>query len=156
MIYYIAQIVAALAILGTLYYGVRQIETNNQLARVNFFGDLARGYADFNLALSESPERARVWGLGSQNDASLSNDEKTQFSLMCYAAFYSMEGQYNAYAEGWLPELLERGDRQLALLLSFPGVQQWWPGARMNFSPVFANRVDELVVRAAPQGEEST
>ena len=92
--YYIAQIVAAIAILGTLYYGIRQIRMNNELTRVQHINTSMTGYMDMNLKLGETPQMARVWTLGLKDDPSLSEDERRQFNLILFAAFYGYEGQF--------------------------------------------------------------
>lgn len=143
-IYYISQTIAALAILGTLYYGVRQIQMSADVARANTMNSSMSGYMEFNLRLADTPQKAYVWQQGLRGDASLGKEERAQFELLCYAAFYGYEGQLMMRKESKAADLFDRGQDQLRHLVSLPGVQAWWKRARPNFRPEFAAEVDAM------------
>jgi hypothetical protein len=150
-IYYIAQTIAAIAILGTLYYGIRQIQMSADVSRANYMNTSMGGYMEFNLRLGDTPQKALVWQKGLRGDASLNEAERAQFDMLCYAAFYGYEGQFLMRQEGSAADLFVRGEDQVRYLVTLPGVTAWWKRARPNFRPDFAAHMDELMANSTHQ-----
>ena len=145
-IYFAAQILAAVAIVGTLLYGIAQLRINNRLARVQLTQQMGMGLHEFYRDLGEHAEKSRIWRDGLRDENKLSPDERTQFTLLCTAAFIGFELQYRLSAEQLVTrQFFDRGARQLEYMVAQPGIRRWWPKNRLNFNQDFTSWIDGMI-----------
>ncbi|TNE40595.1 MAG: hypothetical protein EP347_03380 [Alphaproteobacteria bacterium] len=150
--YFIAQIIAALAIIGSLAYAILQIKINNRLMKIQLSHATATGIASYNQNLGLDKQAARVWRKGINGDQDLDDDEKMQFNLLCSSAFNGYESHLVLERDGLInPELADRYHAQLEHIVSRPGIKLWWSKQRANFSQHFRDEVDGLIARSIEQ-----
>lgn len=148
--YFVAQILAAIAIVGTLLYGIAQLRINNRLARVQLTQQMGMGLHEFYRDLGEHTEKSRIWRDGLRDEGKLTQDEKTQFTLLCTAAFIGFELQYRLSTEQLVTrQFFDRGARQLEYMVAQPGIRRWWSKNRLNFNEDFTAWVDRMVEKRA-------
>lgn len=153
-VYFAAQILAAVAIVGTLLYGIAQLRINNRLARVQLTQQIGISLNEFYRDLSDSPEKSRIWRSGLRDEGELTPDEKTQFTLLCTAAFIGFEMQFRLSAEELVTrQFFDRGARQLEYIVAQPGIRRWWPKNRLNFNEDFISWVDGMIEKQAEGAE---
>ncbi|TNE58160.1 MAG: hypothetical protein EP340_06240 [Alphaproteobacteria bacterium] len=147
--YFIAQIVAALAIIGSLGYAIAQIKINNRLMKIQLSHATVTGIASYNQSLGLDKQAARVWRKGLKGDSDLDEDEWMQFNLLCASAFNGYESHLVLEQEGLInPDLAHRYHTQLEHIVSRPGIMNWWSKQRDNFSQNFRDEVDTLIAIA--------
>lgn len=122
--YFIAQIIAAAAVIGTLVYGIVQIRINNRLALTQLTNETQQFVNDYNLAIGLDQTAARTFRKGLSDDETLEPDEWTQFNFLITAAFSHYEQQLFLRRQKLIAtEVFDRADRQLRFLLSQEGVK---------------------------------
>lgn len=146
----VVQSVAALAVIASVIYAAVQIRRNTVLARNQLVFGMMTSLHEFLRVLGSETQIARVWRMGLEGDASLSQDEKTQYSMLMMAGFVGFENQMYLYRSGMFAnEMKDRADRQIIFMLSQPGGANWWRRQKINLSDLFIDYVDRLLASAA-------
>lgn len=143
--YFIAQIIAAGAIIGTLVYGIIQIRDTNRLARNQLSYSAMVSISEFNRAIGLDKASSRIWRKGHSGDDDLNEDERTQFNLLMMSAFSGFEAQLLLSEDGLInPAVVDRSHRQIRYMMSRQGARKWWPKNRDNFTSEFRKTVDSI------------
>lgn len=152
-VFYVSQITASAAVVGSLIYVGLQVRYAERSQR----GLMQQARADrtsmgsLNVAGSEL---ARIWMKGAAGDADLTPLELVQWLLLTRAAFLSGEDSILQYRARLMSK--ETYDTYVAgarAHLAMPGFRAAWKMQRTQFGIVFRNFVDDLLndVTVAPE-----
>jgi hypothetical protein len=139
--------VSGIAVIATLVYLAVQVRQNTQLLRANAFSASSAANVSFNHLLGSNPAAARVFQIGLESFASLSEDEQRQFLQLIRGLVASYEPMFQQYEQG----MIEANDwharrGSLRRMLSLPHLAAWWEHRKDVFAPAFVEELD----RAAP------
>lgn len=151
-VFYISQIIASVAVVGSLIYVGFQVRYAERSQR----GLMQQARADRTSIGSltvASPELASVWLKAMAGNADLTPLELTQWLLMTRSAFLSGEDSVLQYRAGLMSK--ETYDTYVAgvrFYMTNPGMRAAWKIHRMQFAPEFRAFGDTMVkeVSVAP------
>lgn len=154
-LYFLAQIIAAVAVVGSLIFvGIQLRETalEQRLRRQREVFDIKNTLVD---TMSTSPELARVFWKANFDFESLTLPELALYSnqsvktMHAYDLLKRMEAQHAIQSEDVVGL-----EETIYSILSTPGGQIWWglPAARRYISPALRTRVQELLDTGAARG----
>jgi hypothetical protein len=96
--------------------------------------------------LSGDPALAAIFNRGSLDPASLTPEERIQFTWALYEMFGAFEFMYHQSRAGALQaHVWERWSATLSWWISLPGVQAWWRSRPTPFSSDFTAFVDSCL-----------
>lgn len=141
----VADILAALAVFGSLLYLAWQVRQNTRLARIAAEDAGVTAMREASEPLVQDPELARIFFAGLRDYDALTADEQGRFQLMSFLNFKAMEGAHASYSYGILDEDTWRGWVNLfAYYMALPGWGRYWGLRRDFFAPRFQAFVDAL------------
>ena len=142
----LGELVAAVATIATLAYLAMQIRQNTRAVRATSHQAATDSFNTINTLIAHDPSLARIYRVGSDGLASLTEDERVQFSFLFLAAFRVFETVYYQSKVGTLEEQLFAIEKNsVALLLRSPGGREWWEKNPFAFSPEFQQHVDQQI-----------
>ena len=125
----VAEVVGAMGVLVTLWYLALQIRHNSASVDAATEDGVTSGFNDVNNVIAADAELARIFTVGLDDPAALSDEEAVRFSFL----FSSYVNQYNRllvlYRKGTFP--VERWTvyaQELAVLVATPGGALWKAG----------------------------
>ncbi len=136
----------SIAVLATLVYLATQIRQNTRAIRATSHQAATDSFNAINTLIAHDPSLARIYRVGGDGLANLTEDERVQFSFLFLAAFRVFETIYYQSKVGTLEEQLPQiEESSVALLLGSPGGREWWEENPFAFSPEFRRHVDEQI-----------
>lgn len=119
----IAQIVAAVAVVGTFVWLGLQIRLDAAASRASAVATLLSQYDSPNAAVAANKQVASVFRRGFFADDALDEDEQIQFQLMCTQYFTVQHAAYKFRQDGILkPEVYAVFRRDMVDFTSYPGL----------------------------------
>lgn len=151
-VYFISQIVAAVAILFSLVFVALQLRQNteqlrrSQRAYVNTFEATGSGFVqNVMLTLATDEKLSELVSRGRLGLSNLSEAEQARFGYYLLASLQHVQFAYIAYRNGSSDDDIWRGHAgTLSPLLRSPGVRDWWRKRRLLFLPLFRQFIDGL------------
>lgn len=162
------EFIGAVAVVLSLAYLAFQVRQNTQSLRTENYARALDRVAAMQARLAADPESSSVIGRGVLDSASLSPEQRIQFTWAFYEMFGAFEFMYDQARAGALPaHVWERWSATLSWWISLPGVQSWWRAKPTPFNASFvafvetrlgagppdvaaAERWDEFVARGSP------
>ena len=142
----IGEFVAAVATIVTLAYLATQIRQNTRAVRATSHQAATDSFNAINTLVAHDPCLARIYRVGSDGLANLTEDERVQFSFLFLAAFRVFETVYYQSKAGTLEDQLSAIEQNsVALLLRSSGGREWWEENPFAFSPEFHEHVEQQV-----------
>jgi hypothetical protein len=136
--------VSGIAVVLSLVYVAYQVRQNTRALRTENYARALDRIASIQARLSGDPQLASVFQRGTLDPASLSVDERIQFSWTFYEMFGAWEFMFHQAGMGALPnEVWERWAGTMSWWLSLPGVAAWWRARPAPFSASFSAFVAE-------------
>lgn len=153
-IYYISQIIAVLAILGSLIFVGVQIRQNTKQAKAAAAQSVYENYAGWYMYAGEDVERAKVWVKGFKGLDSLSDEENAVFMATFMAQFAYVQSAFYLWQDGSLKDEIWRTmEATLTTVLTNPGGKTFWQRRRFSFTPAFVAHIEANVInRSLPDG----
>ena len=137
----IAQIVAAIGVIASLFYLAVQIRQNTRSMRAVVVDALTRGIAD--ILSSQTPEIMRSFMRVMENPDTASEDDRLRAMPQFFALFKLFENAWFQQRQGTLdPEQWEGWDAYIRTYYHRPGVKSWWSMRRPAFAPGFRDYLE--------------
>ena len=141
----VGEVGGAIAVVATLVYLARQIQSGTRAAAAATTWDASRLLAEYHGRMNQRPELASILFRGYAGPDGLDDQERMQFLAMTAEIFHIMEGLYRQWRlgflsdEAWRP--IERGlRRQLQTSL----IDEWWASEMAVLSDEFRHYVDSI------------
>jgi hypothetical protein len=152
----IAELLAAIGVIGSLVYLAKQIRANSDNVNQNTRAlisdrDVSSNEAILQLYRSqlENPDLAALTWKGHLGAEALSREEKYRYNMVLAATFESHQTFFIQHRKGTVSvELWDYYSASTERLCQFSGVIKWWNRHGANFNPSFA----EYVQKKIPQG----
>lgn len=153
-LYYISQIVAVLAILGSLIFVGVQIQQNTKQAKAAAAQAVYENYAGWYMYAGESLERARIGIKALKDPDSLSDEENAIYMGTFMAQFSYVQSAFYLWQDGSLKEdIWHSMEATLATVFNTPGGRTFWKRRRFSFTDAFAAHIEANVMnRPLPDG----
>jgi hypothetical protein len=136
--------IGGFAVIVSVIYLARQIRQNTGMLRASALSATTDTYVAFNHLLGSDPAAARVFQVGLENFASLSENEQRQFLNLMRAAIISYEHVYQNYAAGLIDlEVWDRYQREAKRLLQIPHIDTWWNARKHAYTQSFVEAMEE-------------
>ena len=144
----IANLLAAIGVIGSIIYLAIQIHENTKTNRVTARQNTTRQLADYIDLLLVHPELSRVHDKGRVELEELNTEEAVQFGRLMRKSFWYFSAQYYQYTTGAIDT--DEWTESLQLIRAYiadSGVQQWWyeRGGRDHSSPSFIKFIDQEI-----------
>jgi hypothetical protein len=144
----IAQLIAAIGVVASLFYLAVQIRQNTRSMRAVVVDALTRGITD--ILSSQSPEIMRSFVKATEDLENASEDDRLRALPQFFALFKLFENAWFQQRQGTLdPEQWQGWDAYIRTYFHRPGVRHWWSMRRAAFAPGFRDYLE----RTAPIGE---
>ena len=142
--YYIAEIVAAVAVIGSLVYLGIQVKGNTRALQAT----AAHSFVDTNHSfvglINQSPVLGDILVRGHKSLSNLEDGEIAQYSAFHDQCVMTMESNYYLMRDGVLDKRLwDTHEVALLELLNMPGMQEWWKNRSHWFSQEFSEYVNQ-------------
>ena len=137
----IAQIVAAIGVIASLFYLAAQIRQNTRSQRAVVVDALTRGIAD--ILSGQTPETLRCFARVMENLESASEEDRLRALPQFFALFKLFENAWFQQRQGTLDREQWQGwDAYIRTYYHRPGVQSWWLMRRAAFAPGFRDYLE--------------
>ena len=135
--------VGGIAVIATLVYLAMQVRQNTQLLRANALSASSAVNVSFNHLLGSNPAAARVFQVGIESFASLSEEDQRQFLNLLRGLVTSYEHMFQQYERGMFDEDVWHHRRgSLRRMLSLPHLEVWWEHRKDAFDSSFVEELD--------------
>ena len=141
----IGEFVAAIATLATLVYLALQIRQNTKSSRSATYQAATRDILQAADQVTLDPELNCIYFEGLHDFDSLSREKKRRFASYMISLLRRYENMLYQTNAGMLDSDWWVGiGKNLEQVISQPGVQSWWKGARSLFRPDFQEFIDRI------------
>ncbi len=153
----IGETIGALGVIGTLVYLAVQIRQNTKSLRASTYQAVLDSSRSDNELVLIHPHLERVYRVGRRDPTALTDEERPLFRHLVAQLFQHHEMMFLQHQQGVIDDdLWERRQIALQMLVSQPGVRQWWSGSgamRRIFDSRFQELVDSLLDKVTVQEE---
>jgi hypothetical protein len=142
----IAEILAAIAVLVSLWYLAIQLKQNTELERAELEVQLGLTWADLHDNMIQNPGLARAYDLAAKNWEEMSEEDVRAYLWFVAKSFHILEGMYRQHKRGlltddvWLPY-----ERYIFGVLQIEAVLGWWQSDGSLTSRDFQAHVENLL-----------
>ena len=142
----LAEIVGAVAVVLTLAYLAVQIRQNTNAVKAASHHAVTDSFNALNVSVIQDPKVGRLWRLGNEGYANLTEDEQVSFSFMMISYIRIFETLYYQRKIGTMEEQLFLSEERTAQwMLTNLGFREWWAANPISFSPEFRKYIDTLI-----------
>ena len=157
--YFIAQIVAALAVIASIVFLSMQVRENTREQKLRREHELQQMSVSFFDHFTDDEANAEVFIRGGYDYRGLSGPEKFRFNNLSSKAVRNFEYMLALHRAGVLDDAsLERQEQMIFSLLGTPGARVWWERSGMGdwFRPETQARITALIENGAARGFVAT
>jgi len=142
----IAEIVAAAAVLVSLWYLAIQIRQNTELERAELEVQLGLSWAELHDNMIQNPNLARAWDLAAEDWKEMSDEDVRAYLWFVAKSFHILEGMFRQRQRGLLTgDVWAPYERYISGVLQIEAVLGWWRCDGSLTSSEFQKHVDNLL-----------
>lgn len=153
----VGEIIGALAVVISVFYLAFQIRKQTEESKLSATRDLANQHLDILKTLATDDRLPKIWLKGVRSYTSLDDEDRYRVSLIFHALIRNFEQQFiharNSKAES---VFIDSINREFALILSFPGFEEWWETSSLGYDNVFVEHLDKVKAVAKTMDFKST
>ncbi len=143
--YFVSQIIAVFAIIGSLIFVGIQIRQNTRATRAASHHAVSNSLNDLNCMFAESGEVTRIWLAGQNDRQGLSPQDRWRFDSILRAYMHVCETMYMQADIGTGDESIVRAEENgIREVLAHPGSREWWDENPFGFGTRFRDYVATL------------
>jgi hypothetical protein len=142
----IAEVIAAVAVVVSLWYLAIQLKQSTELARADLEVQLGVTWAELHDNMIQNPRLARAYDLAADNWSELSEEDARAYLWFVAKSFHILEGMYRQYRRGLLAEDVWAPYEQFMYgVLQIEAVMGWWRSDGSLTSKAFRDHVETLL-----------
>ena len=142
----IAEIVAAISVLVTLWYLAIQLKQNTELERAELEVQLGLTWADLHDNMIQNPSLARAYDLAAENWNEMSDEDVRAYLWFVAKSFHILEGMFRQQQRGLLSnDVWAPYERYISGVMQIEAVLGWWQSDGSLTSSEFQTHVDNLL-----------
>ena len=152
----LAQLVAAIGVIGSLFYLAAQIRQNTRSMRAMVVDSLAKSMSDIARSLAEQPSLAQGFSVAVEDWHHATDEQRRQVLFLLFASFKVYENAWFQNQQGTLtPAQWQGWDAFIRMYYHRPGIKTWWPMRRAAFAEGFRRYIEtsEPIAGIAPISE---
>jgi hypothetical protein len=139
----IAQLIAAIGVVASLFYLAAQIRQNTRSMRAVVVDSLARSIADLIRPAAESVDLMRAIHDVAEDYHSATNEDLLRSLPLLFSLFKLFENAWFQHGQGTLdPGQWQGWDAYIRMYYHRPGVKDWWQMRRAAFAPRFRDYLE--------------
>jgi len=139
----LAQLIAALGVIASLFYLAAQIRQNTRSMRAVVVDSLARSIADVIRPMAEDRELMRVFHVVVEDWHTATDDDRMRALPLFFSTFKLFENAWFQQRQGTLdPQQWQGWDAYIRMYYHRPGVKAWWRLRRAAFAAGFRDYVE--------------
>jgi hypothetical protein len=147
----VAEIVAAIAVLVSLWYVAIQLKQNTELERAELEVQLGITWAEMHDLMIENPNLARAYDLAAENWNEMSDEDVRAYLWFVAKSFHILEGMFRQRQRGLLTsDVWAPYERYIVGILQIDAVLGWWQCDGSLTSREFQTHVENLL-RSPPE-----
>ena len=142
----IAEVVAAFAVVVSLWYLAVQLKQSTELAKAELEVQLGVTWAQMHDNMIQNPGLAKAYDLAALNWSEISDEDVRAYLWFVAKSFHMLEGMFRQYQRGLLAEdVWEPYDRYISGVMKIEAVMGWWQSDGSLTSKEFKSHVDNLL-----------
>jgi hypothetical protein len=142
----IAEIVAAISVLVSLWYVAIQLRQNTELERAELEVQLGLTWANLHDNMIQNPSLARAYDLAAENWQEMSDEDVRAYLWFVAKSFHILEGMFRQHQRGLLAEdVWAPYERYIFGVLQIEAVLGWWQCDGSLTSREFHTHVENLL-----------
>jgi hypothetical protein len=142
----IAELVAAIAVVVSLWYLAIQLRQSTELARAELEVQFGVVWAELHDNMIQNPDLARAYDLAENNWSELSEEDVRAYLWFVAKSFHLLEGMFRQHRRGLLADdAWEPYDRYIVGVLRIEAVMGWWQCDGSLTSKEFHSHVENLL-----------
>jgi hypothetical protein len=142
----IAEILAAIAVVVSLWYLAIQLGQNTELARANLEVQLGITWAEMHDNMIQNPQLAKAYDLADVEWEKLSQEEIRSYLWFVAKSFHILQGMFRQKQRGLLADEVWRPyEKYISGILQIEAVMRWWSSEGSLISNEFRGYVDTLL-----------
>jgi hypothetical protein len=139
----IAQLIAALGVIASLFYLAAQIRQNTRSMRAVVVDSLAESIADVIRPMAEDRELMRAFHVAVEDWHGATEDDRMRALPLFFSTFKLFENVWFQQRQGTLdPDQWQGWDAYIRMYYHRPGVKTWWQLRRAAFGPGFRDYIE--------------
>jgi hypothetical protein len=136
----LAQLIAAIGVIASLFYLAAQIRQNTRSMRAIVVDSLAKSISDVIRPAAEVPELMRAVHDVAEDYHNASKEDLLRSLPLLFSLFKLFENAWFQHCQGTLdPGQWQGWDAYIRMYFHRPGIQDWWQLRRAAFAPGFCN-----------------
>ena len=148
----LAEIVAAISVLVSLWYLAIQLKQNTDLERAELEVQLGVTWADLHDNMIQNPSLARAYDLAADNWSEMSDEDVRAYLWFVAKSFHILEGMFRQHQRGLLTDdVWAPYERFIHGVLQIEAVLGWWQSDGSLTSRDFQTHVDNLLLNPPKQ-----
>jgi hypothetical protein len=142
-------LVSNMAVIAGIIFLAIEIRQNTQQLEIQSYQSWVAANMEINSATANL-EMAEITALGHPDSRNLSQETYVAYAMQHMSMFQMAQSTHYLYLQGSIDEELWRTEMARAgVILSFPGVRQWWEaGGKTQLTPSFVAFIESLEVDA--------
>jgi hypothetical protein len=141
----VAEIVAAAAVIISLWYLAIQVRQSAELTRVSLEVELSMNWALMHDNMIQNPDLSEAYNLAAENWDQLTEAQVRSYLWFMAKGFHVLEGMYYQMKRGLLKRTVwEQYEGFMVGALRIEGVRAWWTSDGCLISQEFADYVDNI------------
>ena len=142
----IAEIIAAIAVLVSLWYLAIQLKQNTELQRAELEVQLGLTWAEMHDIMIQRPNLARAYDLAAESWEEISDEDVREYIWFVAKSFHILEGMFRQRQRGLLTDdVWAPYERYIVGILQIEAVLGWWQCDGSLTSKEFQTHVDNLL-----------
>ena len=142
----IAEIIAAMAVLVSLWYLAIQLKQNTDLERAELEVQLGLTWAELHDNMIQYPNLARAYDLAAESWNEMSDEDVRAYLWFVAKSFHILEGMFRQHKRGLLTgDVWAPYERYIFGVLQIEAVLSWWRSDGSLTSREFQSHVDKLL-----------
>jgi hypothetical protein len=137
----VAELIGGVGVIASLFYLAIQIRQNTRSVRSASYHAVVANLSALSAlsgAAGRDVDAANIMLAGGANPEILNPKEFNQFRLLMTSLFRSYENIFYQHSQGMIDSSVWRGwENSMTRLFWLPGVQEWWPGWRIDCQSEF-------------------
>ena len=148
----IAEVIAAIAVVVSLWYLAIQLKQSTELAKADLEVQLGVTWAEMHDNMILNPGLARAYDLAAKNWSDISEEDARAYLWFIAKSFHILEGMYRQFRRGLLAEDVGKPyDQYIYGVLQIDAVRGWWESDGSLTSKAFKHHVENLLLATSEQ-----
>ena len=140
----IAQLIAAIGVIASLFYLAAQIRQNTRSMRAVVVDSLAHSLVDLLGPHAQNPESLRAFSVVTENWNAASDEDRARTLSLIFALFKLFENAWFQQRQDTLDRQQWEGwDAYIRIYYHRPGVKTWWTMRRAAFAAGFRDYLEK-------------